>query len=288
MAESSKRSATKGEATPAVIKATKSLKELKREQEDDIKTKVNLKKPKKDVIIAHPGKEKSEMKEIMKGIADRLQRLEAKVDLLATKADLQAILIAVKGEKVPVMKPPAVSASDSEDSSYMDTSPDDKVTRTKAETSSSEDESSSSEEPANKPAASAKPAAFTIPPAAFTIPPAAKVYPYQQIVGGNGQTISVRGFDPSIPVDDIKSALSNYFSSFGEITRVFVPASRQTGASLGYAYIDLKQGAEKALKLRRHDVGGWNLVVGEAEPIRSGSSWPFPGRCGSIGRCTYC
>ncbi|KAG7586835.1 RNA recognition motif domain [Arabidopsis thaliana x Arabidopsis arenosa] len=187
----------------------------------------------------------------MKGIADSLQRLEAKVDLLATKADIQAILISAKGKKVPAMKTPTKAAYDSEDS-YMDTS--------------SEDESSSDEEPAKKPAAKGS----------------------SSSVGGNVQTISVRGFDSSLPLYDIKSALSKYFGSFGEITRVFVPLDRETGASLGYAYIDLKEGAEEALKPGRHEVRGWNLVVGMAEPIRSGSTWPFPGRCGSLGFCGYC
>ncbi|CAH8257975.1 unnamed protein product [Arabidopsis lyrata] len=265
MAGSSKKSDTKSEAAaPAVIKATKS---------QDSRTKVHLKKPKK-VVIAPAEKKKItkgfvrknfEKKEMIKEFADRLQRLEAKVDLLvtkadllATKADIQELFIPAKCEKVPAMKPLAKAASDSDDS-YMDTS--------------SEDESSSGEELAKKPAASAaKPAANN---SLFS-------------VGGNGQSFSVTGFDSSLPVDDIKSALSIYFSYFGEITRVFVPPSHGTGGSLGYAYIDLIEGADKALELGTHDVGGWNLVVGKAEPIRSGSTWPFPGRCGNQGRCTFC
>ncbi|EFH63712.1 predicted protein, partial [Arabidopsis lyrata subsp. lyrata] len=203
MAGSSKKSVTKSEATPAVIKATKSLKKGKREPKDDSETKVNLKKPKKDVIASFEKKKKSETKAIMKGIADSLQRLEAKVDLLATKAEIEAILISAKANPLPFF-------------SYMDTS--------------SEDESSSDEEPEKKPAAKGS----------------------SSSVGGNVQTISIRGFDSSLPLYDIKSALN---------------------------------GAEKALELGTHVVGGWNLVVGKAEPIRSGSTWPFPGRCGNQGRC---
>ncbi|EOA35556.1 hypothetical protein CARUB_v10020762mg [Capsella rubella] len=279
MAGSSKKSATKGESTPALIKATKSVKKSKRKQEDDSK------RPKKDVTIAPLKKKKSGRKKIMKEIVDRLQRLEAKMDLLATKADLEAILISAKGEKVPAIKPPAKAASDSEDSSYMDTSSDEQVTvsknphaaakkvsvKAKTENSSSQDDSSSDEEPVNNPAAFTKPAAKHSPSS----------------IGDNPQTISVTGFDPSIHVDDVNIILSRYFSSFGEITRVFVPADGDTDASLGYAYIDLKQGADKALKIARHDVGGWNLVVGTAEPIQSGS-WLFNGRCGSRGFCGYC
>ena len=289
MAESSKLSATTVEAAPAMIKAKDVISPSEKEESDQTEiTKVSVLK-------------NLDEKEMIKEFADRLQRLEAKVDLLVTKADLLAIkadiqelLISAKGEKVPAMKTSAKASSESDDS-YMDTS--------------SEDESSSAEEPVNKPAASAakpatkdslfsagfKPAAkdslFSAgfkPDSLFSVgvKPAAKDSLFS--VGVNGRSFSVTGFDASLPVDDIKSALSKYFSSFGEITRVFVPPSHGTGGSLGYAYIDLKEGAEKALELGRHDVGGWDLVVGKAEPIRSGSTWPFPGRCGNQGRCTFC
>ncbi|CAA0331791.1 unnamed protein product [Arabidopsis thaliana] len=335
MAESSKLSATTVEAAPAMIKAKDVISPSEKEESDQTEiTKVSVLK-------------NLDEKEMIKEFADRLQRLEAKVDLLVTKADLLAIkadiqelLISAKGEKVPAMKTSAKASSESDDS-YMDTS--------------SEDESSSAEEPVNKPAASAakpatkdslfsagfKPAAkdslfsagfkpdslfsagfepaakdslfsagfkpgslfsagfepaakdslFSAgfkPDSLFSVgvKPAAKDSLFS--VGVNGRSFSVTGFDASLPVDDIKSALSKYFSSFGEITRVFVLPSHGTGGSLGYAYIDLKEGAEKALELGRHDVGGWDLVVGKAEPIRSGSTWPFPGRCGNQGRCTFC
>ncbi|VYS62039.1 unnamed protein product [Arabidopsis thaliana] len=65
------------EATPAVIKPTKPLKEGKREPEDDLETKVNLKKQKKNF----------ENKETMEGYTSFLQMIEAKVDLLTSKVD---------------------------------------------------------------------------------------------------------------------------------------------------------------------------------------------------------
>jgi RNA recognition motif-containing protein len=266
MAESSKLSATTVEAAPAMIKAKDVISPSEKEESDQTEiTKVSVLK-------------NLDEKEMIKEFADRLQRLEAKVDLLVTKADLLAIkadiqelLISAKGEKVPAMKTSAKASSESDDS-YMDTS--------------SEDESSSAEEPVNKPAASAAKPATKDSLFSAGFKPAAKDSLFS--VGVNGRSFSVTGFDASLPVDDIKSALSKYFSSFGEITRVFVPPSHGTGGSLGYAYIDLKEGAEKALELGRHDVGGWDLVVGKAEPIRSGSTWPFPGRCGNQGRCTFC
>lgn len=47
-------------------------------------------------------------------------------------------------------------------------------------------------------------------------------------------TIFVKGFDSSLPRDDIKTALTKHFGSCGEITRVFVPIECKTGASLGF------------------------------------------------------
>ncbi|VVA95090.1 unnamed protein product [Arabis nemorensis] len=75
------------------------------------------------------------------------------------------------------------------------------------------------------------------------------------------KTIIVKGFDFFLPEDDIKSALSKYFSSCGEITSVIVPTDDETGAVIGCAYIHLKEGVEKALKLSGSYLGGWNLVV---------------------------
>ncbi|CAD5317041.1 unnamed protein product [Arabidopsis thaliana] len=133
MAESSKLSATTVEAAPAMIKAKDVISPSEKEESDQTEiTKVSVLK-------------NLDEKEMIKEFADRLQRLEAKVDLLVTKADLLAIkadiqelLISAKGEKVPAMKTSAKASSESDDS-YMDTS--------------SEDESSSAEEPVNKPAA---------------------------------------------------------------------------------------------------------------------------------------
>lgn len=55
--------------------------------------------------------------------------------------------------------------------------------------------------------------------------------------GGGGQSIFVKGFDSSLPEEDIKSALTKHFSSCGEITRVSVPCDRETGSSKGFVTI---------------------------------------------------
>ncbi|CAN6844881.1 unnamed protein product [Brassica oleracea] len=120
-----KSSMKSGEAAPAVVlKATKPLKKVKREPEDDdLETKTNLKKQKKDVV------------DTTERLFDHLKRMESKFDLLVTKLDL---LISVEGKGLHVNK----------------------FLKAKAEISSSEDESSSSDEDSvEKPVASAKPVA---------------------------------------------------------------------------------------------------------------------------------
>ena len=52
--------------------------------------------------------------------------------------------------------------------------------------------------------------------------------------GGGGEEVFVKGFDSSLPPNDIKSALREHFASCGEITRVSVPIDRETGGSRGF------------------------------------------------------
>ncbi|KFK23930.1 hypothetical protein AALP_AAs47265U000100 [Arabis alpina] len=126
--------------------------------------------------------------------------------------------------------------------------------------------------------------------------------PQSGIGGNDDQTIIVKGFDSSLPEDDIKMALSKYFSSCGEITSVVVPTNSETGAVIGCAYIELKEGIEKALKLNGNYLRGWNLLVEKARRIsdvggpsgRGGhwpnpyGHWPYPYRCEALYRCGHC
>ena len=119
--------------------------------------------------------------------------------------------------------------------------------------------------------------------------------------GGGGQSVFVKGFDSSLPEEDIKSALSAHFASCGEITRVSVPCDRETGASKGFvtncsptllpvceyvlsyanetdfffffyriAYLDFKDGTDKAFELNGSDMGGWSIVVDQPREKSSG------------------
>ncbi|KAG5402880.1 hypothetical protein IGI04_008999 [Brassica rapa subsp. trilocularis] len=71
----------------------------------------------------------------------------------------------------------------------------------------------------------------------------------------NSEGISVTGYDTSLTKDDVKNALTNHFSTCGEITDVFVLNSR----ALIYFY---EQGSNnRALQLSGTDLGGCTLVV---------------------------
>ncbi|CAA7039248.1 unnamed protein product [Microthlaspi erraticum] len=84
--------------------------------------------------------------------------------------------------------------------------------------------------------------------------------------GGGGTAVFVKGFDRSLPEKDIKSALSEHFASCGEISEISVLCDRETGASIGIAFIVFKDGADKAYELNGSDLGGRNLIVGKPKP----------------------
>ncbi|OAO99357.1 hypothetical protein AXX17_AT4G09940 [Arabidopsis thaliana] len=263
----------KDEATPAVIKPTKPLKEGKREPEDDLETKVNLKKQKKNF----------ENKETMEGYTSFLQMIEAKVDSLTSKVDL---LVSVKG----VSETKNLDAADKNGSLTA-----------KAESIASKDESKDNSHDEKK---------LDLP---TSISYSADKDSNEVVTErGSFQTIYVEGFGSSFSEDDdIKSALSKHFSVCGEITRVFVPRNPSTGAIKGFAYIDLKEGAKKALELSGSKMTGKELVVKTVPlPMRDsnpGYSGRYPGfggrfrgrfgfvggifgggRCGGYGRCGRC
>ncbi|CAH2075856.1 unnamed protein product [Thlaspi arvense] len=80
----------------------------------------------------------------------------------------------------------------------------------------------------------------------------------------NPQTILVKGFNCSFPRDEIKSALRKHFSSCGPVTAIFIPFHCKTGRPMGYAFINMGQEAEKALKLNRSCLEGQILSVSMA------------------------
>ncbi|KFK23548.1 hypothetical protein AALP_AAs66918U001200 [Arabis alpina] len=81
------------------------------------------------------------------------------------------------------------------------------------------------------------------------------------------RTLFIRGFDPCRSMDDVKTALRKHLGSCGVITRVFVPTECKTGATVGYAFVDMQsdEGVKKALTYSGTSFGGWNLDVAMAK-----------------------
>ncbi|ESQ42662.1 hypothetical protein EUTSA_v10014402mg [Eutrema salsugineum] len=80
-------------------------------------------------------------------------------------------------------------------------------------------------------------------------------------LGLNEETLFVTGFDTCLPRLIIKSALLKHFGSCGKVTNVYVPIECATGASLGYAFINLKKNHTKGLTLSGSYLGGRMLDV---------------------------
>ncbi|KAF2577112.1 hypothetical protein F2Q68_00000174 [Brassica cretica] len=73
------------------------------------------------------------------------------------------------------------------------------------------------------------------------------------------EAISVTGYDPSLPQEDLKSALSKHFASCGEITDILILDSRALIHMYGLGSV------QRAVRLHGTDLGGgFNLTVQEA------------------------
>ncbi|KAG5402918.1 hypothetical protein IGI04_009037 [Brassica rapa subsp. trilocularis] len=81
--------------------------------------------------------------------------------------------------------------------------------------------------------------------------------------------VSIRGYDNSLPSNDIKSALTKHFASCGEITDVFVLKRRAIIYFFGWHAIS------KAVELSGSNVGGCELVV-KALPVPKRNLGPPP------------
>ncbi|EOA33320.1 hypothetical protein CARUB_v10021889mg, partial [Capsella rubella] len=73
-------------------------------------------------------------------------------------------------------------------------------------------------------------------------------------------TLLVKGFDESLPRDEIKTALWKHFSTCGKVTDVHVPINFKTGAPLRYACI-LLEDHTKGFALRGSLLRGRELQV---------------------------
>src|SRR5713101_4813830 len=70
-----------------------------------------------------------------------------------------------------------------------------------------------------------------------------------------------------------ESVLQELFKPFGQVTRVHVPADRETGRARGFAFVEMANDEEAAKAITALDgkeVGGRNLKVNEARPKGEG------------------
>ncbi|XP_019090115.1 PREDICTED: nucleolin 1-like [Camelina sativa] len=226
----------------------------------------------------------------------KVDLLTSKVDLLATNADLQEILTSLKevAETNGSLTTKAESSS-SEDESEDDSQDDKVILYTSDEASNVNLLRQKAAPPTSKVASSSDLAVKESDEEAAENGNIAALTPPQSSV----QTIYVEGFGSALPEDDIKTALSEHFSTCGEITRVFVPTSIVTGAVKGFAYIDLKEDTKKALELNGSVMIGKELVVKKVLLMRDsytghsgsnlGSGGRFGGgRSGGYGMCRRC
>ncbi|KAL9311623.1 putative RNA recognition motif domain, nucleotide-binding alpha-beta plait domain superfamily [Arabidopsis thaliana] len=79
-------------------------------------------------------------------------------------------------------------------------------------------------------------------------------------LGVSDSALFVQGFDTSHPRHEIKTALWNHFSSCGKVYLIYVPIACSTGASVGYAFIDMKN-ETKGLTLNGSHLGGRKIDV---------------------------
>ncbi|KAL1216868.1 Nucleolin 2 [Cardamine amara subsp. amara] len=79
-------------------------------------------------------------------------------------------------------------------------------------------------------------------------------------------SVFVRGFDTSLPRQQIKNALWKHFESYGKVETVYVPIECATGSSLGYAFVEMEEGfTNKLLNLDGSDVDELDLDVEHAK-----------------------
>ncbi|KAF8103654.1 hypothetical protein N665_0186s0023 [Sinapis alba] len=89
----------------------------------------------------------------------------------------------------------------------------------------------------------------------------------QRVEGSPVKTILVKKIGKSVVGEhEMKTALKDHFSACGEITRISLPCDKETGATKGMAFLELKEedGFNKALELNGSEMGGRNIVVTEA------------------------
>ena len=82
-------------------------------------------------------------------------------------------------------------------------------------------------------------------------------------------SIYVGNLAHSATEDDLQQA----FSQHGEVTDVNIVKDRQTGASRGFAFVEMPNGDEAASAIKGlnlHEIAGRSITVDQARPKKSG------------------
>jgi RNA recognition motif-containing protein len=82
-------------------------------------------------------------------------------------------------------------------------------------------------------------------------------------------SIYVGNLAHSATEDDLRQA----FSQHGEVTDVTIVKDRQTGASRGFAFVEMPNGVEAASAIKDlnlREIGGRSLTVAQARPKKTG------------------
>jgi len=71
----------------------------------------------------------------------------------------------------------------------------------------------------------------------------------------------------NLPWSASEDELRTAFSAYGEVTSVKIISDRETGRSRGFAFVEMNDGGEEAIKAMNGTLfGGRNLKVNEAKP----------------------
>lgn len=88
---------------------------------------------------------------------------------------------------------------------------------------------------------------------------------------GQGHAFVKKIYVGNLPWSTTEADLRDLFARFGEVQSAAVITDRETGRSRGFGFVELEEGAEKAIaELDGRDFGGRTLRVNEAQQKRGG------------------
>jgi cold-inducible RNA-binding protein len=84
--------------------------------------------------------------------------------------------------------------------------------------------------------------------------------------------MSKRIYVGNLPFSSTEDELRELFAQYGTVTAVNVITDRETGNPRGFAFVEMEEGAQKAIQaLDSSQLGGRTLRVNEAKPREEGN-----------------